>query len=211
MYTTPIFNDYYFQVTDFDNIDLNLILDIAAKYTFNNNYYYKSFAYVSDNEGNIMKDSTELYKYLSARIQLITSKENVTVGDDGNPVNPDTPVNPDDPGQEPEDTEPLRMWEPTVSTTQFTIIFNKVISEVNKANLVFRVTKDGVTRILEEGVDYTVASATGSSVFTVEFNNLGSTYTMEASVPAGTIKLGKNKEFENEAVSFNYSFDNGRI
>jgi len=194
MYTTPIFNDYYFQVTDFDNIDLNLILDIVAQYTFNNSYYYKSFAYVSDNNGNILKDSTDLYKYLSARVQLITSTKNVTVHNDD-----ENPGGGDDPGGggsgDNEDTEPLRMWEPTVSTTQFTIVYNKTISEINNAGIVFTCTKDGVTRTLEEDTDYEIVSGVGSSVFTVEFDDIGSTYSMEVTIPAGTIKLGEEKQF----------------
>ena len=210
MYTTPIFNDYYFQVTDFDNIDLNLILDIVAQYTFNNGYYYKSFAYVSDNNGNILKDSADLYKYLSARVQLITSTKNVTVHNDD-----ENPGGGDDPGGggsgDNEDTEPLRMWEPTVSTTQFTIVFNKTISEINNAGIVFTCTKDGVTRTLEEDTDYEIVSGVGSSVFTIEFDDIGSTYSMEVTIPAGTIKLGEEKQFENEAISFNYAFNNGQI
>ena len=74
LWTTTMFNDQYYQVKDFNNLQLTLTYDIGAKYESNKNYFYKKINYVSP-ETSPIGDSEDIPKYISAQIQVITDSE----------------------------------------------------------------------------------------------------------------------------------------
>ena len=74
LWTTTMFNDQYYQVKDFNDLQLTLTYDIGAKYESNKNYFYKKINYVSP-ETSPIGDSEDIPKYISAQIQIITDSE----------------------------------------------------------------------------------------------------------------------------------------
>ena len=79
-----MFNDQYYQVKDFNDLQLTLTYDIGAKYESNKNYYYKKIDYISP-ETAVTKNSDDISKYISAQIQVITDSEvNHITEDSGN-------------------------------------------------------------------------------------------------------------------------------
>ena len=208
MYTIPVFNDYYFQVQDFDNIKMALTLDVVANYTFTNNYYYKVFSYDSEYNGTLITDGTELYKYLSAKVQLITNTGNVTkmydIDDPDNPVNPDNPDNPDNPEE-----EPFAYTEVKNSETTFEIVFNKTITAIDYDELGMEISRSlsnpQYTQMVR-GVDYRVVSGVGSTLFKIEFENAGRTFLIRINVSPAAIK--HNNE-GNVGVTSEFGYNNG--
>lgn len=84
LWTTTMFNDQYYQVKDFNDLQLTLTYDIGAKYESNKNYFYKKINYVSP-ETSPIGDSEDIPKYISAQIQVITDSEvNHITEDSGN-------------------------------------------------------------------------------------------------------------------------------
>lgn len=84
LWTTTMFNDQYYQVKDFNDLQLTLTYDIGAKYESNKNYFYKKINYVSP-ETSPMGDSDDIPKYISAQVQIITDTEvNHITEDSGN-------------------------------------------------------------------------------------------------------------------------------
>lgn len=84
LWTTTMFNDQYYQVKDFNDLQLTLTYDIGAKYESNKNYFYKKINYVSP-ETSPIGDSEDIPKYISAQVQVITDTEvNHITEDSGN-------------------------------------------------------------------------------------------------------------------------------
>ena len=84
LWTTTMFNDQYYQVKDFNDLQLTLTYDIGAKYESNKNYFYKKINYISP-ETSPIEDSENISKYISAQIQVITDSEvNHITEDSGN-------------------------------------------------------------------------------------------------------------------------------
>ena len=84
LWTTTMFNDQYYQVKDFNDLQLTLTYDIGAKYESNKNYFYKKINYVSP-ETSPIGDSEDIPKYISAQVQIITDTEvNHITEDSGN-------------------------------------------------------------------------------------------------------------------------------
>lgn len=84
LWTTTMFNDQYYQVKDFNDLQLTLTYDIGAKYESNKNYFYKKINYVSP-ETSPIGDSEDIPKYISAQVQVITDSEvNHITEDSGN-------------------------------------------------------------------------------------------------------------------------------
>lgn len=84
LWTTTMFNDQYYQVKDFNDLQLTLTYDIGAKYESNKNYFYKKINYVSP-ETSPIGDSDDIPKYISAQVQVITDTEvNHITEDSGN-------------------------------------------------------------------------------------------------------------------------------
>ena len=78
-----MFNDQYYQVKDFNDLQLTLTYDIGAKYKSNKNYFYKKINYVSP-ETSPIEDSEDIPKYISAQVQIITDSEKNSITEDSN-------------------------------------------------------------------------------------------------------------------------------
>ena len=74
MWTNTMFNQYYHNITDFNDIQLELTLDLLPKYELTDSYYYGQFEYNSPNEEPT--DPENIYKYLSAQVQVISDSDN---------------------------------------------------------------------------------------------------------------------------------------
>lgn len=83
LWTTTMFNDQYYQVKDFNDLQLTLTYDIGAKYESNKNYFYKKINYVSPETSSI-GDSEDIPKYISAQVQVITDTEKNSITEDSN-------------------------------------------------------------------------------------------------------------------------------
>lgn len=83
LWTTTMFNDQYYQVKDFNDLQLTLTYDIGAKYESNKNYFYKKINYVSP-ETSPIGDSEDIPKYISAQVQVITDSEKNSITEDSN-------------------------------------------------------------------------------------------------------------------------------
>lgn len=83
LWTTTMFNDQYYQVKDFNDLQLTLTYDVGAKYESNKNYFYKKINYVSP-ETSPIGDSEDIPKYISAQIQVITDSEVNHITEDSN-------------------------------------------------------------------------------------------------------------------------------
>ena len=84
LWTTTMFNDQYYQVKDFNDLQLTLTYDVGAKYESNKNYLYKKINYISP-ETSPVEDSNDISKYISAQVQIITdTKENSIIDDSNN-------------------------------------------------------------------------------------------------------------------------------
>ena len=196
MWTNTMFNQYYHNITDFNDIQLELTLDVFPTYELTNSYYYGQFEYNSPNDESLT-DSESIYKYLSAKVQVISDTDsakgaiNNVINDDGGGGGGSTP-----------EPEPELTQEVTNGLKVFTISFNKIITNINFGAITFRC--DGVT--YNKGSDYTVAQGVGSNVFVVNFPNIGNTYSMYINIPAGAIVLGEDK---NSVVNYTYSYRDG--
>ena len=71
-WTNTMYNQYYYNTTDFDVLKFNLTLDLQAKYSSNEYYKYNKFTY-SPYYQDIINNGDELYKALSANVQVISS------------------------------------------------------------------------------------------------------------------------------------------
>jgi len=74
MWTTTVFNGYYYNVQDYDNINLTLSLDANVSYTTNADYQYGIVEYNSPSSVTASGSSDTVYQNLSARTQLVTYK-----------------------------------------------------------------------------------------------------------------------------------------
>lgn len=83
LWTTTMFNDQYYQIKDFNDLQLTLTYDIGAKYESNKNYFYKKINYVSP-ETSPIGDSEDIPKYISAQVQVITDSEKNSITKDSN-------------------------------------------------------------------------------------------------------------------------------
>lgn len=83
LWTTTMFNDQYYQVKDFNDLQLTLTYDVGAKYESNKNYLYKKINYISP-ETSPIEDSEDISKYISAQVQVITDSEKNSITEDSN-------------------------------------------------------------------------------------------------------------------------------
>ena len=203
MWTNTMFNQYYHNITDFNDIQLELTLDVFPKYELTNSYYYGQFEYNSPNE-KALTDTQDIYKYLSAKVQVVSdtnSAKNVI----GNIIGNGTEVGGGEVGGDnPSEPEPELTQEISNGIKTFTITFNKAITNINFEKIIF---KCGVVTYVKDS-DYTVAQGIGSYQFTVTFPNVGNTYYMYINVPEGAITLGKDK---NSEIKYTYSYKDGLL
>ena len=77
LWTTTVFNDYYYQVKDFNDLQLTLTYDIGVKYETNSKYLYKKINYISP-KNDIIQKSEDILGYISAQVQLITDTSKIS-------------------------------------------------------------------------------------------------------------------------------------
>ena len=77
LWTTTVFNDYYYQVKDFNDLQLTLTYDIGVKYETNSKYLYKKINYISP-KNDIIQKSEDISGYISAQVQLITDTSKIS-------------------------------------------------------------------------------------------------------------------------------------
>jgi len=90
MWTNTMFNQYYHTVTDFNDIQLELTLNVFPTYELTDSYYFGQFEYGTSFEESLI-NSEDIYKYLSSNVQVITdveSAQNANIPDDGSGDNP---------------------------------------------------------------------------------------------------------------------------
>ena len=199
MWTNTMFNQYYHNITDFNDIQLELTLDVFPTYELTNSYYYGQFEYNSPNE-EPLTNPDDIYKYLSAKVQVISDTESAKDVVD-NTTN-DNEEGEGGEGNTPSEPEPELTQNVSNGLQTFTITFNKTITNINFEAITFEC--NGV--IYNKDVDYIVFQGVGNNVFVVNFPNAGDTYTMYINVPAGAITLGQDK---NSKIEYTYSYENG--
>ena len=198
MWTNTMFNQYYHNITDFNDIQLELTLDVFPTYELTNSYYYGQFEYNSPNEKPLI-NSSDIYKYLSAKVQVISDTESAK------DVINNTPID-NEGGEEGEggDTPPEPELTQSISNglQTFIITFNKTITDINFNAITF--TCNG--GIYSKDTDYIVSQGIGNNVFVVNFPNVGDTYTMYINRSGGAITLGEDK---NSKIEYTYSYKDG--
>lgn len=72
-WTNTMYNQYYSNTSDFDNLPFILNLDINTVYSSSNGYYYETKPYISPFLKQKTTTSTELYKNSGSTIQIVSS------------------------------------------------------------------------------------------------------------------------------------------
>lgn len=159
LWTTTMFNDQYYQVKDFNDLQLTLTYDIGAKYESNKNYFYKKINYISP-ETSPIGDSEDIPKYISAQIQVITDSEvNHITEDSGNNTGGGDNSGGNlggNQGTNPEET-PVLWTDWTIESSSGTVTLTMsctVTAEWNNNNL-FLKSGDG-TETYKQNVDYEI-------------------------------------------------------
>lgn len=201
MWTNTMFNQYYHNITDFNDIQLELTLDVFPKYELTNSYYYGQFEYNSPNE-EPLTDPDNIYKYLSAKVQVISDTESAKDAIN-NIINSNEEENGEDGGGGENPSEPRPLTQ-TINKEEksFIIIFSETIRNIDFSGIIFKCNGD----IYRKDIDYRV-SGMYSNMFVVNFLNIGDTYTMYVYIPAGAITL--KGEYKNTEVNYTYSYRNG--
>jgi hypothetical protein len=215
LWTTTMFNEYYHSVKDYDNIKLTLALDVTPGYQLTNYYYYGTFGYNSPNREAI-QGGDELYKYLSAKVQVVTDTENVDQALIDNPASGDIsgggePGGGDEPGggsDEPEQEVEYTQGNPTVSVGEFVINFTPEITEIDWSEVKFYYQPiDGPARYLQKDIDFIVVTGIGNGQLRIAFPSIGSSFNMDVDISSGAIKCGDDV---NTTIDMSYGFINGR-
>ena len=81
MWTNAIFNEQYYHIQDFDDLDLALTLDVTPEYQTTDNYYFKNVKYESPNTA-VLDKGENAYNFLSANVSVLTCASEVTVAED---------------------------------------------------------------------------------------------------------------------------------
>ena len=198
MWTNTMFNQYYHNITDFNDIQLELTLDVFPTYELTNSYYYGQFEYNSPNEKPLI-NSSDIYKYLSAKVQVISDTESAKDVINNTPID-----NEGGEGGEGGDTPPEPELTQSISNglQTFIITFNKTITDINFNAITF--TCNG--GVYNKDTDYIVSQGIGNNVFVVNFPNVGDTYTMYINISEGAITLGEDK---NSKIEYTYSYKDG--
>lgn len=199
MWTNTMFNQYYHNITDFNDIQLELTLDVFPTYELTNSYYYGQFEYNSPNEKPLI-GSNDIYKYLSAKVQVISDTESAKDVINNTPIDNVGGEEGGEGGDIPPEPELTQSISNGLQT--FTIKFNKTISNINFNAITFKCNGD----IYNKDTDYIVFQGVGNNVFVVNFPNVGDTYTMYINIPAGTITLGEDT---NSKIEYTYSYKDG--
>ena len=215
LWTTTMFNDQYYQVKDFNDLQLTLTYDIGAKYESNKNYFYKKINYVSP-ETSPIGDSEDIPKYISAQIQVITDSEvnhitedsgNNNTGDEDNSGNNSGGNSGGNSGTNPEEIPVLWTdWTIESSSGTVTLTMSCTVAAKWDANLLHLTSVDG-TKTYKQGENYTVT--TGDTNVVIELidipNNVESLLLISEE---GFGKANKGKDQSpNKELNFKYELN----
>ena len=154
LWTTTMFNDQYYQVKDFNDLQLTLTYDIGAKYESNKNYYYKKIDYVSP-ETSVTKNSDDISKYISAQVQVITDSKVNNITEDSDNTGDNTG---DNQGNTPEEMPVLwTNWTIESSSDTITLTMSCTVNAEWNTNLLRLTSADGTTTY-EQGKNYKVTT-----------------------------------------------------
>ena len=154
LWTTTMFNDQYYQVKDFNDLQLTLTYDIGAKYESNKNYYYKKIDYVSP-ETSVTKNSDDISKYISAQVQVITDSKVNNITEDSDNTGDNTG---DNQGNTPEEMPVLwTNWTIESSSDTITLTMSCTVNAEWNTNLLRLTSADGTTTY-KQGKNYKVTT-----------------------------------------------------
>lgn len=199
MWTTTVFNEQYYHIQDFEDLDLALTLDVNPLYETTDEYYFKNVKYESPN--NSMLDKGEnAYKFLSANVQVLTNSTEVTIdtegGSEGGAGGGDNPGGGDTPGDGSENQE--ETLDPTEiqvflqlqngKITSITIATNRTVTSVNGSKLHVQVNGSTFN-------SYTIQSNSGdTSIILFPTSNLASDSSVIVSGDQSMFIYGNNQE-----------------
>lgn len=154
LWTTTMFNDQYYQVKDFNDLQLTLTYDIGAKYESNKNYYYKKIDYISP-ETSVTKNSDDISKYISAQVQVITDSKVNNITEDSNNTGDNTG---DNQGNTPEEMPVLwTNWTIESSSDTITLTMSCTVNAEWDTSLLRLTSADG-TKTYIQGKNYKVTT-----------------------------------------------------
>ena len=154
LWTTTMFNDQYYQVKDFNDLQLTLTYDIGAKYESNKNYYYKKIDYISP-ETSVTKNSDDISKYISAQVQVITDSKVNNITEDSDNTGDNTG---DNQGNTPEEMPVLwTNWTIESSSDTITLTMSCTVNAEWNTNLLRLTSADGTTTY-KQGKNYKVTT-----------------------------------------------------
>ena len=166
LWTTTMFNDQYYQVKDFNDLQLTLTYDIGAKYESNKNYYYKKIDYISP-ETSVTKNSDDISKYISAQIQVITDSKVNNITEDSDNTGDNTG---DNQGNTPEEIPVLwTNWTIESSSDTITLTMSCTVNAEWNTDLLRLTSADG-TKTYKQGENYKVT--TGDANVLIELINI---------------------------------------
>lgn len=152
LWTTTMFNDQYYQVKDFNDLQLTLTYDIGAKYESNKNYYYKKIDYISP-ETSVTKNSDDISKYISAQVQVITDSKVNNITEDSDNTGDNTG---DNQGNTPEEIPVLwTNWTIESSSDTITLTMSCTVNAEWDTNLLRLTSADG-TKTYNYGEHYKI-------------------------------------------------------
>ena len=194
MWTAPVYNDEYYHVQDFQNLDLNLNLDVNPIYETTENYYFKNIKYISPNT-SVLTKFEDIYKYLSANVQVLTTSLDVTSEADEDPEGPTSY-----PPEETLTNVPIAVGIQRGKITEVTVYTNRTLRSVNEGLLKFYVNGSVYSRS-----NYSVTYDIGGTVI-IFIPNTTLEYDTPISIEgqAGAFKYGNNQK----SPYFNTSGDN---
>lgn len=154
LWTTTMFNDQYYQVKDFNDLQLTLTYDIGAKYESNKNYYYKKIDYISP-ETSVTKNSDDISKYISAQVQIITDSKVNNITEDSDNTGDNTG---DNQGNTPEEMPVLwTNWTIESSSDTITLTMSCTVNAEWDTSLLRLTSADGTTTY-KQGKNYKVTT-----------------------------------------------------
>ena len=154
LWTTTMFNDQYYQVKDFNDLQLTLTYDIGAKYESNKNYYYKKIDYISP-ETSVTKNSDDISKYISAQVQVITDSKVNNITEDSDNTGDNTG---DNQGNTPEEMPVLwTNWTIESSSDTITLTMSCTVNAEWNTDLLRLTSADGTTTY-KQGKNYKVTT-----------------------------------------------------
>ena len=152
LWTTTMFNDQYYQVKDFNDLQLTLTYDIGAKYESNKDYYYKKIDYISP-ETSVTKNSDDISKYISAQVQIITDSKVNNITEDSDNTGDNTG---DNQGNTSEEMPVLwTNWTIESSSDTITLTMSCTVNAKWDTSLLRLTLADG-TKTYEQGKNYKV-------------------------------------------------------